>query len=113
MGVWIKWTALYIYLAFSNFMIFNLQAYISCKHGSDRVIAFDRAGVLFVFNFHASQSFTDYKVGVDEPGKYKLVLDSDEKWFGGHSRLDHDVEYFTHDEPWANRKASLMVSPIS
>ncbi|XP_067940624.1 1,4-alpha-glucan-branching enzyme-like [Watersipora subatra] len=84
------------------------QAYVSCKHGSDRVIAFSRAGVLFVFNLHPCQSFTGYRLGVDQPGKYKLALDSDEKWFGGHSRLDHTTEYFTDEEPWANRPASIM-----
>lgn len=82
---------------------------MSCKHGSDRVVAFDRGGVLFVFNLNANQSFPDYKVGVDLPGKYKLVLDSDEGRFGGQNRLDHSTEYFTTDEPWANRRASLMV----
>lgn len=85
---------------------------MSCKHGGDRVIAFDRAGILFVFNLHPTQSFTDYKLGVDTPGKYKVVLDSDEEWFGGHNRVDHKTEYFTNNEDWAGRRASIMVRGI-
>jgi hypothetical protein len=27
------------------------------------VIAFERRGVLFVFNFHSNKSFSDYRVG--------------------------------------------------
>lgn len=38
-------------------------AYVSWKHEGDKVIAFERGGVLFVFNFHPTKSFTDYRVG--------------------------------------------------
>lgn len=89
-----------------------MQAFVSCKHGGDRVIAFDRGGVLFVFNFHATLSFTDYKLAVSEPGKYKVVLDSDAELFGGHKRVDHKVEYLTVNEEWAGRQASIMVSYV-
>ena len=37
-------------------------AYVSRKHEDDKIIAFERGGHLFVFNFHTSKSFTDYKV---------------------------------------------------
>ncbi|KFD50902.1 hypothetical protein M513_08215 [Trichuris suis] len=46
--------------------------YTSWKHEGDKVIAFERGGVLFVFNFHCSKSFADYKVGVARPGKVAL-----------------------------------------
>lgn len=38
-------------------------AYVSWKHEGDKIIAFERAGLLFVFNFHMDRSFTDYRVG--------------------------------------------------
>ena len=93
-------------------VVYNLQGYVSCKHETDRVIAFDRAGVLFVFNFHANKSYTDYRVGVDIPGKYKMVLNSDEEWFGGHQRLDANTEFLTSGEGWGGRRCSLMVCII-
>lgn len=34
---------------------------------------FDRANVLFIFNFHPSKSFQDYRVAVGAPGKYPLI----------------------------------------
>lgn len=43
---------------------------MSEKHESNKVIAFERAGLLFIFNFHPYQSYTDYRVGVEIPGKY-------------------------------------------
>jgi 1,4-alpha-glucan branching enzyme len=39
------------------------SGYVSWKHEDDKVIAFERRGVLFVFNFHNGKSFTDYKIG--------------------------------------------------
>ncbi len=43
---------------------------MSTKHQSDKVMAFDRAGVVFVFNFHATNSYPDYRIGVPATGKY-------------------------------------------
>ncbi len=37
-------------------------AYVSCKHEDDKTIIFERAGLIFAFNFHTSKSYTDYKV---------------------------------------------------
>ncbi|CBQ68385.1 probable branching enzyme (be1) [Sporisorium reilianum SRZ2] len=85
------------------------QAYISLKHESDRVVAFERAGLLFVFNWHATNSYTDYRVGVDVPGKYKVLLDTDAKELGGHGRVDHATEYFTTDMEWNGRRNFVQV----
>ncbi|KAK0526512.1 alpha-1,4-glucan branching enzyme [Tilletia horrida] len=80
------------------------QAYISLKHESDRVVVFERAGLLFAFNFHATNSYTDYRVGVEVPGTYVIALDSDAKEYGGHGRVDHATEFFTNPMEWNGRK---------
>uniref|UniRef100_A0A4W6C8Q5 1,4-alpha-glucan branching enzyme n=1 Tax=Lates calcarifer TaxID=8187 RepID=A0A4W6C8Q5_LATCA len=49
-------------------------AFVSAKHEGDKVIVFDRANVLFIFNFHPSKSFQDYRVAVEVPGKYPFSL---------------------------------------
>ena len=36
--------------------------YVSWKHEDDKVIVFERADTVFVFNFNSSKSFADYKV---------------------------------------------------
>ena len=41
------------------------QAYISLKNETDKVLVFERAGLLWIFNFHPTQSYTDYRVGVE------------------------------------------------
>ncbi|KAJ5152139.1 1-4-alpha-glucan-branching enzyme [Penicillium capsulatum] len=79
------------------------QAFISLKHEGDKVLVFERAGLLWIFNFHPSNSFTDYRVGVDVPGTYRIVLDSDDPAFGGLGRNVKDTRFFTTDMPWNGR----------
>ncbi|MEE9367336.1 MAG: alpha amylase C-terminal domain-containing protein [Pontiella sp.] len=49
----------------------------------DKIMAFERDGLLFCLNFHPDKSFADYPVDVS-PGKYKMVLNTDSPEFGGH-----------------------------
>ncbi|KAI9285985.1 1,4-alpha-glucan-branching enzyme GBE1 [Umbelopsis sp. AD052] len=72
------------------------QAFVSRKHEGDKLIAFERAGIIFIFNFHATQSFSDYCIGTHNPGEYRVILDSDDKKFLGHGRIQHNTSYFTN-----------------
>lgn len=85
------------------------QAYVSLKNEQDKVIVFERGGLLWIFNFHPSQSFTDYRVGVEQSGTYRIVLDSDSKELGGLGRIDHNTRFFTTDFSWNNRKNFVQV----
>ena len=38
--------------------------------------------MVFAFNFHPTESYPDYRVGVPDPSDYFVVLNSDEVWFG-------------------------------
>lgn len=69
--------------------------YVSRKDEGDKVIVFERGNLVFVFNFHWTNSYSDYRVGCFKPGKYKIVLDSDDAIFGGFNRIDHSAEYFS------------------
>jgi 1,4-alpha-glucan branching enzyme len=60
----------------------------------NQVLAFTRGGLLFIFNFNPNQSFTDYGIK-SFPGKYQVVLDTDDKLFGGFGRVDHSLIYYT------------------
>lgn len=85
------------------------QAYVSLKHEVDKIIAFERNGLLFVFNFHPTQSFTNYRIGVDQAGIYQVVLNSDRENVGGHNRIDETTEYFTTDLEWNNRRNFIEI----
>ena len=79
------------------------QAYISLKHEGDKVIVFERAGLVFILNFHPNNSYSDYRIGIDVPGTYRVVLNSDSKEVGGHGRIDESTRFFTTPMEWNGR----------
>lgn len=85
------------------------QAYISLKNESDKVVVFERAGLLWIFNFHPTQSFADYRVGVEQSGTYRVVLNTDDKAFGGFERIDSATRFFTTPFAWNDRKNFTQV----
>jgi len=86
------------------------QAYVSLKHEEDKMIVFERAGLVFVFNFHPVKSYADYRVGVEVEGEYGVVLNSDERErFGGFDNVESGSLYFTMQEEWHGRRNWLQV----
>ncbi len=62
-------------------------------NNSDKIIAFMRGELLFVFNFNPSVSFTDY--GIPVQGKFRIILDSDDSQFGGFDRVERKTSYLS------------------
>ncbi len=88
------------------------QAWVSLKNEVDKVVVFERAGLLFVFNFHPTNSFTDYRVGINVAGEYKIVLSSDDKQYGGFENVDVNVKFFTTPMEWNGRNNWLQVGRL-
>ena len=65
-----------------------------------KIIAFERGGLLFVFNFHPSQSQTNFWLPAHPTGegKYKAIFSTDEVDFGGQGRISEDYEYYTQTD---------------
>lgn len=61
------------------------------ENNYDKVIAFVRNDLLFVFNFNHSRSFTDY--GIPLKGKFRIIIDSDDPDFGGFDRINRKAAY--------------------
>jgi 1,4-alpha-glucan branching enzyme len=72
-------------------------AHLVYEHHQDKLLAFRRRDLLFVFSFHPTQSFTDYGI-LTAPGKYRMVFDSDDMAFGGHGRLNPQQEHLTRPD---------------
>ncbi len=64
------------------------------EHFDDKVLAFERGGLVFVFNFHPTRSHEDYCIGVN-PGGYRMIMESDAPEYGGHGRLSPAQRHFT------------------
>lgn len=63
-------------------------------HEDDQVLAFSRGDLLFVFNFHPTASYTDYRI-IAPKGSYHIILDSDETIFGGFGLVDDSTKHQT------------------
>jgi len=67
--------------------------------GDNQTIICKRQGLIFVFNFHVSNSVPDYDFIVPEPGDYQIILNSDRAEFGGQNRVNDDLAYTTVYHP--------------
>ena len=53
-----------------------------------KLLAFERGGLVFAFNFHPTEAATDFAFRVSAAGSYQTVLCSDDATFGGFGRID-------------------------
>ena len=63
----------------------------------NNVIIYERANLIFAFNFHPHHAIPDYKFPSIGKGTYNILLNSDEPQFGGHNRIDSSVHHQTVD----------------
>ena len=63
------------------------------ENNTDKVVAYMRGELLFVFNFHPDRSFTDY--GIPVQGKFRIILDTDDLQYGGFDRIDRSTVYLS------------------
>ncbi len=64
----------------------------------DQTLAYMRKDLLFVFNFSPARSYTDYGF-LTPPGEYTVVLNTDDKRFGGYGLADDTVHHLTNHDP--------------
>lgn len=78
---------------------------------TNKTVIFSKKNLIFIFNFHPFNSIPDYSFYVLEPGAYKVVLCSDNKLFGGHNRLDEEIEYLSvFDEESQSNKLRIYLT---
>lgn len=74
----------------------------------DSIASFMRGELLVVVNISPEKSYTDYTLSA-KAGSYQMLLDSDDKQYGGHGRIDHQTRYFT--EPSSNEHQLSLYVP--
>ncbi|KAK3265262.1 hypothetical protein CYMTET_26042 [Cymbomonas tetramitiformis] len=81
---------------------------LQANEGS-KVIAFERGELLFVFNFHPTESYAHYRFGTSMSGMFQLILDTDQGAFGGDCRLQAGAQVGTFGEQWDGRPHSISL----
>ena len=70
---------------------------------TNQVIIFERAGLLFIFNFSPTNSIPDYELWVPEAGAYEIILNSDKSEFGGFDRVADNIAYYSFKDGKENK----------
>jgi 1,4-alpha-glucan branching enzyme len=81
-------------LAKASLLLDHPAPLLRVEHCDNLILGFERASLLFLFNFHPSRSYPDYGVETT-PGKYELALNTDAPRFGGHGLVVENQEYLT------------------
>ncbi len=76
----------------------------------DQLVAYKRKNLLFVFNFNGQKSFVDYGILVKK-GTYEVVLDTDDKQFGGFGFNDNKVQHITQPSHLKNKEWLRLYIP--
>ena len=83
----------------------TLHQFITLTHEKDKLIVLEKNDLLFIFNFHPSQSFDHYRIGTMWESDHIIIMDTDETRFGGKDRLryGHEHSFPIFKEKWMNR----------
>ena len=68
-------------------------------HNEDQILIGERGNLIFAFNFSCNDSYPNYRCRAHAPGTYRIALDSDAAAFGGHNRVDADMDYPAKGDP--------------
>jgi len=63
------------------------------ENSQDKIIAYMRGDLLFVYNFNPTLSFTGY--GIPVAGRFRIILDSDDSEFDGFNRVERNKVYIS------------------
>jgi len=74
-----------------------------------RLLLYRRGALVFAFNFHPTESYTDLQIPVPDPTDYRLVLTTDAVEYEGYGFVRKDTRYIWHPEPQQGRAQSTLV----
>lgn len=64
----------------------------------NQVMAFHRAGYVFVFNWSGDKAIMDYLLPTPQKGEWEVILDTDNARFGGFGRQEGSQHHFTDED---------------
>lgn len=85
--------------------------FVTQSNEVDKMIIFEKGKLLFIFNFHQSQSFENYHVGTFWGSDHFILFESDEDRFGGHQRINeaHNRWFETTKEECCGRPNKIKL----
>jgi 1,4-alpha-glucan branching enzyme len=81
------------------------------EHVDDQVLVIGRNDLIFVFNFNPFDSYTNYGLNVAS-GDYEIVLNTDNKRFGGFGRID-EAKVFSTEIDETSQQLRLYIPTLT
>jgi 1,4-alpha-glucan branching enzyme len=78
-------------------------------HEDNKQLVYRRGPLVFVFNFHWSNSYSDWRIPVPDPSDYQMILNTDSMQFGGHGLARDDTKFIWQPVPAGQWKQSMMI----
>jgi 1,4-alpha-glucan branching enzyme len=78
-------------------------------HQEEKQLVYRRGRLVFVFNFHPTESYEGLRIPLPENTDYRLILDTDRPEFEGHGRVELEMTYPVQDVPMYGRTQSLQL----
>ena len=75
---------------------------------NDKIMNYERGGLVFVLNFHPTNSYEGCWVTVPTKGKYKVIMSTDDEAFGGYGRISKEYVY-TAEKHQRGKKAQFQI----
>jgi len=78
-------------------------------HEDTRQLVFRHGPLVFVFNFHSTESYRDLRIPVPDPRDYKVILNTDDKAFEGFGRVAPGMVYPKQSVGMYSRAQSIQL----
>ncbi len=78
-------------------------------HQDTKQMMFRRGPLVFAFNFHPTESYSDLRLPVPDASDYDLILSTDEQRFGGFGNVSTPQRYVVQNTPMYGRNQTVQV----
>ncbi|MBC8107001.1 MAG: alpha amylase C-terminal domain-containing protein [Anaerolineae bacterium] len=78
-------------------------------HEDQKQLIYRRGPLVFIFNFHPTNSYSDWRIPVPDPIDYQMILSTDNKDFAGHGLVQENQRFVWQPIPTHGRKQSIQV----
>jgi 1,4-alpha-glucan branching enzyme len=78
-------------------------------HEDTKQLVYRRGPLVFIFNFHPTESYANLRLPVPDHTDYRIVLSTDETRFDGHGRATEGTLYPIQTVPMYGREQSIQI----
>ncbi len=74
-----------------------------------KIISYEKNNLIFIFNFHPTESYTGFEFPIHRRGIFKVIFSSDRSEYGGYGRIAENITYKTHTLKDFNRAHGISI----